>query len=286
MTVPISLSGLPSTPVDALGIGVFDGVHLGHQEIMDLCDGILTFYPHPDAVLKKRDAIPRLTTRRELRFFIQTVITLKFTPAIAAMSPDQFLDDVIARHIAPRTIVVGYDFRFGHKKRGNIHTLIDWAGRHGVRVLEVPPFYRNAQPVKSDSIRQKFQDDRFNEAVLDLGHPYVVIGKVVQGEGRGRKLGFPTANLKVPAEKLLPRDGVYKGYVLRHGKKWPALISIGNQPTFGGRVPVCEVYIRGWTENLYGSYLTACIQRKVRDQQKFPSVSALKAQIEVDVTCL
>jgi len=282
----INISGLPKTQINSLGIGVFDGLHLGHRALLNHCDYLLSFHPHPDIVLKKETDLRLITTRRELRFLHPQSLFLTFNKAIASLSPYDFLNHIIKSRINPNHIVVGYDFRFGFKKMGTLDLLTSWAEEQGIKVTIIRPFTRDNIPVKSGVIRQYLRNDDFDQALDFLGHPYVIIGGVTKGEGRGRSLGFPTANIQPSALKLYPTNGVYGGHVILPSGKQKAIIYIGTKPTFNGETHTIEVHIPNYEGNLYHKRLTVLLDQKIRGEQTFASQDDLVQQIHRDLACL
>jgi len=280
----VHISGKKGRPIHTLGIGVFDGLHEGHQQILNASDALLTFFPHPVVVLGKSRDIQYLTTLRELRVFAKRLLVLKFTQSVAKLSPKDFLS-MIAKTIAPQKIVVGYDFRFGYKKAGDVDVLRAWGKEQGIAVEIIPPFLdATGVPVKSSAIRKSL-DDNFAKAVSLMRHPYLIIGKVVPGEARGRKLGFPTANVKIPRHKKLPSPGVYKGYVQlrKNDSDRKCAVYIGKKPSFSGQKVGVEVHILNYSGNLYNKIIKVFLEEKIRDEQQFKSPETLIKQIKQDL---
>jgi riboflavin kinase/FMN adenylyltransferase len=268
-----------------LGLGVFDGLHKGHRDIVSQCDALLTFAPHPDVVLKKRTALKRLTTLDELRALSPIPIyTCRFSKKVAVMSPQLFLDTLILPRFKPTRIVVGYDFRFGAKKAGDAEFLRQWGKAHNIDVVVVPATCDDfGKPIKSEMIRDALVHGRYEEALMNLTHPYVIKGRVVEGDKRGRLLGFPTANLEVPADKLLPKPGVFAGSV-RVGKHvYKAMIYIGHKPTFGGKKTVVEAFLIDFEGDLYHKPLTVFVQHFIRGEKRFEGKNALVKQLNEDL---
>jgi len=280
---------LPQQPVEALGLGVFDGYHKGHQVLLARCTHALTFFPHPENVLKSSH-IQYLTNISELKLFFNSISVLTFNKIVAELSPQDFIKNIILPVFSPKKVVVGYDFRFGHLAKGSAV----WLKAHmdqfySIEVDIIPPVTHQGIPIKSDQIRQYMRSDPHQnfEKILDcLGHPYLVIGEVVKGEGRGRKIGYPTANLKIVPDKLLPPFGVYKGFTILKGCRYLCMIYVGKKPTFQGNVSVFEVHILDFSENLYDQTLNIYITGFVRGEKTFPSVDALKQQIQLDIQCV
>ncbi len=272
-----------STAIDSLGIGVFDGMHIAHQAISDLSSVLLTFYPHPDIVLGKSTELKYLTTPEEWSLFPVEHQTLRFDVEMAKLEPQVFLDEIILGLFSPKQIVVGYDFRFGSKKKGDVTFLKEWGGNHSINVVVVPQQKVEGEVVSSSKIRTCLLGGDVATAVKYLGHSYPIMGTVVHGEGRGRELGFPTANLKVPALKLVPARGVYGATVLYRDVSYAAMVYIGNKPTFGGGDNSVEVFIVDFDKDLYSQVLTVQLETRVRGESKFESREALVAQIYRDI---
>ena len=270
-------------PVTGIGLGVFDGVHLGHQALWSKCSALLTFDPHPITALKGIQ-IQRLTTIKEMQYYIPDLYVLTFNQEIAKLTPASFLDQVMTHEIQPQKIVVGYDYRFGAKKAGNFEYLTEWAGKRGVSVEKIAPVNSGGFPVKSSRVRDALISGDIAQAVQLMGHSYLMIGTVIHGEGRGKVLGFPTANIQVPDNKLIPGDGVYAGSVIWQEQDHKAVISIGKKPTFAKQGSHIEVHIPGFSEDIYGHELSLFIEKRIRDQQTFPDQDALVAQIKQDLT--
>jgi riboflavin kinase / FMN adenylyltransferase len=293
------LSSLPG-PI-ALAIGVFDGVHLGHQEVIrDAQDFaathhgtavVLTFDPHPLRVLKP-EAAPRLlcSTRHKLSILkrngVEHALVLPFTQHTAQMDARSFVESLVTACRPLGYISVGYTWNFGHGRCGNIHLLMDLGQAHGFGVYGVPEVQVNGEVVSSTRIREAVRSGDFARARLLLGRDYTVLGDVVKGRELGRQIGFPTANIAVENEEL-PPNGVYA--VTVHTSRFPAhglkgVANLGVRPTIesaGERV--LEVHLLDADCDLYGESLEVAFVKKMRDEQKFGSLDDLKAQIARDV---
>jgi riboflavin kinase/FMN adenylyltransferase len=268
----------------SLGLGVFDGLHLGHQKLLSHCSHALTFYPHPSQVLKKNSDLKLLTTLDELKVLIPQLLVLNFTEEISIMSPDVFLEEIIVRQFSPQQLVVGYDYCFGRYRAGDAKYLVEWGAKNGVKVLVIPPVTLGGEPVKSSRIRSAIVAGEFNHAVELLGHPYPISGTVIHGQHRGTPLGFPTANLDVETMKLVPPHGVYGGYVDLDHCRYPAGIYIGSRPTFADEAAVqVEVHLIGFSGDLYGQSLSVQMTSMIRPEIRFENVEQLKQQIEEDL---
>ena len=286
------------TDVSVLAIGNFDGVHLGHQRVLqEACQGdvgrliVLTFWPHPVGVLRPDKAPKLLMDLREriakLRTFgANEVRVVRFNQAVAAMSPEEFVEDFLVG-LQPTRIVVGSNFRFGAKAAGDVDTLRELA-RGRFEVTAVPLTTDGAQTISSTLIRGNLHDGDVRAAAAHLGSPFEYRGLVVVGDRRGRDLGFPTANLVVPDEMAVPADGVYAGWLTRVDipgcEPLPAAISVGSNPTFDGTEHRVESYVLDRTDlNLYGVEVQVTFIERLRGQQRFDGVDALIAQMHEDV---
>jgi riboflavin kinase/FMN adenylyltransferase len=302
------LEGLRVRQRLCLAMGVFDGVHLGHQAIIaetvkmaaqSGVPAVLTFDPHPSAVLSKRGAPRLLTTTEEkialLRALgVKLVIVADFTRAFAGIPPRDFIERLVAQQLKACCVVVGEGWRFGAAGRGNAEMLHRAAPRCGFQVKLVPAVEVNGKKVSSTRIRELLLRGRVAAARQYLGRAYQLSGVVVRGDSRGRVLGFPTANLKTPAEKLIPADGVYVCYAGQ--RRWrPAIASIGVRPTFEtkGERRV-EVHLLGRPfgfaqgtparANLLGRRLRVALLERLRGERAFASPEALVAQMLADRT--
>lgn len=280
----IQLFGCPRNPIHTLGLGVFDGLHLGHKTLASQCQALLTLNPHPAVVLGKDPDLKMLTTLREMHYFFPQIIHLPFTKKLSAVKPEFFLNEVILKQVKPARIVVGYDYRFGSGRTGDFDFLTSWGHTHNIQTEQIPAFRHEGHLVKSSDIRDALTRGDFAHGLSLLGHPYLIVGSVVHGEGRGKKIGFPTANLKLPTQKLIPQLGVYGGYILFGKKQIKAIIYIGKKPTFAGEHDVTvEVHIPDFNESLYGRQLAVFLTHKIRGEATFPNVDALIKQIKLDL---
>ncbi len=279
----------------AVAIGNFDGIHLGHQQVLHPIlaasagiKTVLTFHPHPREVLKG-ESRPLLTPPDEKRAYLKTlgfeqVVQLPFTRDFAQQPPQSFLDDVLTAGLHVQQLSVGWDFCFGYKRSGNTELLKTWGQTRGIPVHIVPQLQRFDDRVSSSRIRQALEDGSVTLATQLLGRPYDLNGVVVQGDQRGRELGFPTANVVVPTDKYLPRDGVYSCWVWIPGveNQQAAVMNIGNRPTFAGLQRTIEVHVLNWCGDLYDLRLRIQLMGFIRPERKFDSLSALVSQIQED----
>lgn len=272
----------------SVAIGNFDGVHRGHQTIFAAMQTpyreIITFDPHPHQFLHNPN-FPLLTpTAEKIRILHEMGLTtrvLTFNQHIAALTPEKFFQE----HLLNATkIYIGFNFAFGHKGAGTPVLLQQMALPFGIEVVIMPPALWHDQVISSSNIRKALVAGDVGMATQLLGRPYRLSGSVVTGDKRGRLIGFPTANLALPKDKLVPRLGVYLGYVLFDGKKEPAIANLGYRPTFSGSALRCEVHVLGKKGlDLYGQLLSFDLLEFVRPEKRFASKDDLTHQIEKDV---
>ena len=263
-----------------LGIGVFDGIHRGHQRITDQCDMIMTFLPHPRTVLTGKP-VKRLTTWQEMQHLYPKSMAVDFHCVMTKTPVEFFTDSILPFN--PTTLCIGEDFRFGHNRAGNSDTLAQLGKAHDIQVIAVPLLHDTGQPIKSGRIRGLLESGaaHFNEAIALLGHPYSLSGRVIRGDQRGSELGFPTANILLPADKLALPAGVYRGYVPDLKKQ--ALIYSGTAPTLRPDRPLyTEVHILDYKDDLYDQFLLVEINEFLRHEEKFETPDALQAQLNQD----
>lgn len=287
-------------------IGVYDGVHLGHQALLarvtamakdlDCASAVVTFDRHPATVVRPESA-PKLLTDLEQRLEllagtgVDLTLVIQFDEARSLESPEDFVREVLADCLRTRAVVVGHDFHFGHKRRGNVPMLQGMGAELGFDVLGVTlvPDTVDGDVVSSTRIRQWLAAGDVAGAARLLGRPHEVRGVVDKGDSRGRELGFPTANVAVPAEILLPADGVYAGWYQRpDGSVLPAAINLGRRPTFydDATESLLEAYLLDFSGDLYGEGARVRFVDRLRDELRFDSVDALVAQMHADVAAV
>jgi riboflavin kinase/FMN adenylyltransferase len=281
-----------------LTIGVFDGVHRGHQEIIRmLTEGahisgvpamVLTFDPHPANVLGRAE-IGLLTLpdeRAELlaSMNVDVVITEHFTKELSAVTAFDFMSRLV-RHLGLKHLMIGYDFALGKGREGNALRLTEIGRELGYSVEVVPALSDESGVISSTEIRKLVSVGNVTEAAQLMGHLYSLHGPVIRGDGRGKKIGVPTANIDYPREKVVPAKGIYAGWVYVNDEQHMAAISIGVNPTFtpDKQIPSVEAYILDFDENIYGQDLKIEFAARLRDELKFDSVDALVEQIWKDV---
>jgi riboflavin kinase/FMN adenylyltransferase len=300
-----SLAELPEGPGRAVAIGAFDGVHLGHQAIIGravelarqdgLAATVLTFDPVPATVLRPDLVLDALTGPRckaDLieRLGVDELVTLPFTRALSLVRADRFARMLVEPPVGARAVAVGASFRFGHRGRGTAATLAEICGPLGMAV-EVPETVttEDGVPISSSRVRGLVKQGRVGEAAAPLGRPHCVEGQVVPGEGRGRGLGIPTANIAVPPRAALPARGVYAGRASIAGRGvFPAALNVGYAPTFaaadGPRPLRLEAFLLDYEDgDLYGERVLVEFLERLREERRFDSVEALLAQVDEDV---
>ena len=281
-----------------LTIGNFDGVHRGHQFLVgELAAaahaagglaGLLTFEPHPLSVLRPAAQISRLTSNEERAGLLEAlgldfVLVLPFTAETAAEPAADFMRALVAR-LPLRELWVGPDFALGRARAGDVAFLQTLGEALGYRVRVVQPFEIASGAVRSSRVRALLAEaGAVSEATTLLGRPYQVWGEVVAGAHRGRQLGFPTANLRLPADRLVPAYGVYACWAWRGDTGYPAVANIGVRPSFDNGHPSIEAYLLDFADDLYGETLGLSFIHRLRPEQRFPHIAALIAQIQADV---
>ena len=288
-----------------LTIGVFDGVHLGHQRILSRAaaaareDGlplvVITFDPHPAEVIRPGSHPVLLCSLRRRTQLLgelgaSAVCVLAFTPEFSQLGPGEFVRAVLADRLHARHVVVGENFRFGHRAAGDLALLTELGEKYDFRAEGVPLLAEDGVTMSSSAIRDRVAAGDVAGAARGLGRPHRVEGVVVRGEQRGRALGFPTANLETAPLTAIPGDGVYAGWLARLGadgqeaERWPAAISVGTNPTFDGRERVVEAYALDRDDlDLYGVHAAVDFAERLRGMARFDTVDALIAQMHLDV---
>jgi len=305
----------PAEVPDAFGpsvvtIGVFDGVHRGHQQVVSrareaasdlgLPVVVVTFDPHPDEVVRPGSHPPFLCTPRRMSDLlaglgVDAVCVIAFTLEFSRLDPDEFVRAVLVERLHASRVVVGDDFRFGHKAAGDVPLLAELGEKYDFTTEGVPLVTDDGVRISSTEIRGKLAQGDVAGAAVDLGRPHRVEGVVVRGHQRGRALGFPTANLETPPHTAIPADGVYAGWLAlldidgpgtdgAELERWPAAISVGTNPTFDGRDRTVEAYALDRDDlDLYGAHVAVDFTERLRPTVRFDSVPELVAQMHLDV---
>lgn len=282
-----------------LTVGTFDGVHLGHQKIINemiyqsverSCRNLLiTFEPHPELVLAKGNEIKLLSTLEQkldyLKYLsIQNVLVINFTKSFSELSFNSFIEDYLIKKIGLNTIIVGVDHHFGKDRKGNPKILKEMGENLGFNVIEVEPLMYKDAKISSSRIRKNLLSGEIKLANEMLGKKYELKGKVVKGNQRGKEIGFPTANIELDnPNKLIPMRGVYFVEVDINNRNFYGMMNIGYRPTFNNSSElILEVHIFYFREDIYGESIIIRFIDKLRDEKKFNSVAELKQQLEID----
>lgn len=286
---------LPTRPA-CLTLGNFDGVHRGHQALLATANSIaaengfsflpVTFWPHPRDVLDSASAKPKLTSREEKLALLKAaggdaVLEIPFTKELAGHSPGQFIDRWLLP-LNPAHIVIGHDFHFGSQRSGTLKFLTEYGASNGFSVTQIEPAMWDGAPISSTRAREAILSGDLPLATALLGRPYALEGKVEHGFGRGRVLGFPTANL-TPPPKLIPPQGVYATRVWHNGQPHCGVTNIGRNPTFNGEKLTVETFLPEASLDLYDQPIKVEFLQKLRGEEKFSNPGELKAQIAADI---
>ena len=280
-----------------LALGNFDGLHRGHMKIIDRVrrnagerggtPAAMTFEPHPPRVLRPDKAPPLLMTKEQkieslTRSGMQGVAVVRFTLELSKWDPETFVRNVLVEWLHVVEVWVGANFLFGHERAGNFSVLRSLGARYGFRAEKIDPVRYKDFVVSSTRIRRLLGEGRVDEAAALLGHHYFIDGIVSRGAGRGRELGFPTANLTT-CNELIPPSGVYATTVTIDNIMYPSITNIGMRPTFGDvDRPIIETHVFDMSRDLYDSSLRLSFVQRLRDERAFPDVDALRAQIDAD----
>lgn len=298
LKVTRGLSGKCTRAYPVATIGNFDGHHLGHRALLQTvvetarnAQGtalVLTFDPHPVKILAPRVDLRFLTSPAEKLAHLEAagideVVFLDFTPTFAGMSPNQFVEDILYRSLALSELFVGNHFAFGKGRTGHIDDLVRLGEQYGFLVHPVTPVVIEGDVVSSSRIRRVIQEGNMEQATLLLGRVYGIQGTVVHGTQQGQAMGWPTANLHIPADRVVPPDGVYAARTIHAGQIFDAIAYIGTRPTFGVGERLIEVNLLDQTSDLYGQEITVQFAARVRGDHTFASADELSKQIARDV---
>ena len=284
----------------AIALGNFDGIHRGHQVVLrpiisckstELYASVVSFDPHPRQFFSGKQ-LSLLTPKQEKANYLETLgfqqlILIPFDRALAALSPQDFVDRILVKQLQTKIVSIGEDFRFGNQRKGTATDLKKIASELGIEVYinslhKYQDERQNSVRVSSSLIRQALMSGNVKQANLMLGRSYCLRGKVVKGKQIGRTIGFPTANLQIPVNKFLPRFGVYAVKVKYETNNILGVMNIGCRPTVKGELPTIEIHLLDWSGNLYGVELTVQLEAFLRAEQKFDSLDDLKSQIKRD----
>ena len=283
-----------------LTIGTFDGVHLGHQKIIErvvttarqegLLATIFTFFPHPRMVVQHDKGLKLIHTLEEKKQLLQQLgvdllVVQPFNEAFAQLTAEEFVSTILVQHLNVKKVIIGYDHRFGRNRTANINDMRLFGEKYGFAVEEISVQEVDEVSVSSTKIREALNKGDVITAEHYLGAPYSLTGTVVHGLKLGRTLGYPTANIQVTEDyKLIPKDGVYAVYSYIGERKVYGMMSIGKNPTIEGKGASIEVYFFDFNGDLYDRELTIYFLKYLREERKFSSVALLKKQLQDDET--
>jgi len=281
-----------------LTIGTFDGVHIGHQKIIERLNQIkshskdksmiLTFYPHPRRVLHHGNEIKMLNTFDEKiqlldKFDLDHLVVEPFTAEFSRLSALGFVRDILVNQLYIKKLVIGYDHHFGKNREGNFEQLKEYGELYGFEVEEIPAQEIENVSVSSTKIRDAIEKGEIEKANIYLGYHYLLTGDIVKGEGLGRKINFPTINLYIKEDyKLIPKTGVYIVKTILNQKTIYGIMNIGIRPTVSGKGQTIEIHLLDYQGNLYGLKMQIEVLKRLRDEHKFNSVEELVRQIKKD----
>jgi riboflavin kinase/FMN adenylyltransferase len=299
MKIHTDLTFIDQIQHPVITIGSFDGVHLGHREMLKqlvdeakLVNGssvVITFHPHPRHVLQPDTHSilllhsPDEKARHLEKAGVDHLVVVPFTPAFANLTAEAYIEDFLIRQFHPHTLIVGHDHQFGKDRTGNYALLHRYAMAGSFKLMEIEPQLIESITISSTQIRKRLMTGDVASAHALLGYAYSFTGTVMAGRQIGRKLGFPTANLMLnDAQKLIPAGGVYAVRAYRNHIGYKAMMNIGTRPTFGEHSTSIEVHLLNFDEDLYGETLQIELVRRMRDEQSFPNVEALIEQLKKD----
>ncbi|MFN8308897.1 MAG: bifunctional riboflavin kinase/FAD synthetase [Chitinophagales bacterium] len=299
MRVFHSLEQLPVFTNSVITIGTFDGVHKGHQKIIQRLQHwsqqlqgesvIITFHPHPRLVIHPQDtSLQLLNTIEEKialleKYGVDNVVVVPFSRHFSEMEAEEYIRDFLVKNFQPKAIVIGYDHRFGKDRIGDFRLFENMQSEFGYALEEIPKQVLDDIAISSSKIRSALHEGETATANELLGHRYSISGIVVKGLQNGRKLGYPTANIQVSdSHKLIPKTGIYAAEVIWKGSRYGGLLSIGYNPTFGGTSHTVEVNLLNFDRDIYGETISVELIAYVRPEKKFDSLETLIAAMDHD----
>ena len=297
MSVEEELAGLTPKKGMLLTIGVFDGVHLGHKQLLsklveqakheNLISGVVTFKQHPQCLLTPQPGFPFLTNLpQKIKLIkdegVDVIITLSFTLELAQIGAGQFVK-LLQHYLNMRGMVLGPDFTLGRNREGNADVLCKLGQSMDFKLIIIPQIAVNSEVVSSTAIRNELAKGDIKKVNRMLGRFFSLEGRVISSIGRGTEIGFPTANLDIEPERALPADGVYATLAYSNNHRYYSVTNIGNRPTFGENERTVEVYIINYQGDLYRHQLKIDIIKRLRNEKKFDTTEELKRQIEDDI---
>ncbi|MBI4782303.1 MAG: bifunctional riboflavin kinase/FAD synthetase [Oscillatoriophycideae cyanobacterium NC_groundwater_1537_Pr4_S-0.65um_50_18] len=297
----------------SVALGNFDGIHRGHRQVIQPIFSeilgrnsldeatmaastaqplatVVSFCPHPQEFFTGQRRLLLTPLAEKIHYLkaigVEQFVLLPFDQYLACLNPQEFVEKILIQRLQVKQISIGQDFRFGQKRAGTAADLQAIATQYHIPVTIAPLHTCEGERISSSAIRHNLEQGNVPQANLLLGRPFTLLGQVVQGQQLGRTIGFPTANLQVPEEKFLPRQGVYSVWVqvggLEEDTRLPGVMNIGNRPTVNGIQQTIEVHLLDWSGDLYGQTLAVSLDSFLRSEQKFASLDDLKAQIAQD----
>ena len=281
-----------------MAIGIFDGVHRGHQYLIKQMLStarklhaqpiVITFFPHPEHVLRPDIKLGYLISLEDrLRLLselgVSACLVVRFNRAFASIQPEKFIKDILVKKLNVKAIFVGDHFRFGKDRGGDIALFQKLAPEFGYEIHPMPSLKQGSEIISSGRIRKLVTEGKLNEAAKLLGREVFLSGKIVKGSRRGKSLGYPTANIDYESD-ILPPQGVYAVNILLGTKNYPAIANLGTRPSFDQQITKLhlEVHIMDFSKNIYGKHVQVQFLKKIRNEQKFPNPQALIKQIQKD----
>lgn len=298
MNVVNGIKNYKANSKSILTIGTFDGVHLGHQKIItslvtkakqkSLQANILTFFPHPRMVLQKESNLKLIDTLEEKQNLlselgIDNLIIQPFSKEFSKLTAIEFTRDVLVNELGMSALMIGYDHRFGKNREASVEDLITYGQSYNFEVTVIPAQDISSITVSSTKIRDAIKISNFKKVNQFLGRPYELNGKVIKGNGVGRTIKYPTANIEIKEiYKLIPPKGVYLVKIYLGENEFSGMMNIGNRPTINGLNQTIEVHIFDFDKDIYGKNLKVCFLKKIRKEKKFDSLPSLKSQLKKD----
>ena len=280
-----------------VAIGNFDGVHLGHQKVLKeakitakklrLPFGVMTFEPLPVMFFNKKIKNHRVNSLNQKKYYLKKLkldflIIVKFNKIFSSLTAEEFIENIIYKKINCKYVYISRNFKFGFKRKGNLKTLKFFENKFGYKSIITKPHKKENKIISSTMIRKKIASGKINEANKLLGRKWNIEGKVIAGEKRGRKIGFPTCNLKLN-NYVIPQPGVYAVKVNGNNFSKKGIANIGFRPTFNGQSLLLETNIFGINKNLYNKVINVHFKKFIRKEKKFQSIEELKKQIKIDI---
>ncbi|MGV8144941.1 MAG: bifunctional riboflavin kinase/FAD synthetase [Alkaliphilus sp.] len=288
---------LNSKTIRGVALGNFDGIHIGHQELLntlvDKCKTlklescVYTFDNHPLSIIN--NVTPSQITNFDIKnkifksLNIDTIVYEKFDKRIMSLNPQEFIEEVLVSKLNAKIIVVGFDFRFGFQGEGDVNLLKQLSEKYNFTLHIIEPIKIDGEKVSSSNIKTYIIEGNMTQVQKFLGRHFSLKGAVIRGKSRGRQLGFPTANIAIAKKQILPKEGVYATYVHIEGSTYLGATSIGKNPTFSADCVSVETFILDYSGNLYDEKIGISFVKNLREQIKFEDVNHLKAQLNIDV---